>query len=116
MTVLLILPNRTDVSMCPVQAILAYLTLRGDFKGPLFSFLDGTPVSRQFFTTQLQTCLKWGWGGGYTGGNYKGHSFRIGGATTAALNGMDNHSIQQMDRWRSAAFKTYVRIPTLSSV
>ncbi|KAK2160937.1 hypothetical protein NP493_1618g00010 [Ridgeia piscesae] len=44
---------------------------------------------------------------------YKGHSFRIGAATAAADSGLSETQIQTMGRWKSSAFKRYVRIPVL---
>ena len=44
---------------------------------------------------------------------YKAHSFRIGAATTAADMGMSETHIQLMGRWKSTAFRRYIRIPML---
>jgi hypothetical protein len=43
----------------------------------------------------------------------KGHSFRIGAATAAAIQGASDEDIQRMGRWKSQAFKRYIRIPVL---
>ena len=40
---------------------------------------------------------------------YKGHSFRIGGATSLAKRGVPSHIIQIMGRWRSECYKLYIR-------
>ena len=57
---------------------------------------------------QLTACLSHA---GYDCSQYKCHSFRIGAATTAATRGFTDAQIQTMGRWRSAAFRRYIRIP-----
>ena len=43
--------------------------------------------------------------------NYAGHSFRIGAATSAALAGIEDSTIQLLGRWQSGAFLRYIRTP-----
>jgi hypothetical protein len=43
--------------------------------------------------------------------NYAGHRFRIGGATSAALAGIEDSTIQLLGRWQSGAFLRYIRTP-----
>ena len=62
--------------------------------GPLFVFGDGRPLTRQRFV-----------------GSYAGHSFRIGAVTTAAARGLEDSTIQTLDRWKSLAYLEYIRIP-----
>ena len=40
---------------------------------------------------------------------YSGHSFRIGGATSASFTGLPNYEIQVLGHWKSACYKTHVR-------
>ena len=40
---------------------------------------------------------------------YSGHSFRIGGATSASLADVADQEIQMLGRWKSDCYKTYVR-------
>ncbi|KAK6173009.1 hypothetical protein SNE40_016550 [Patella caerulea] len=63
-----------------------------------------------FFYAHLQYSLKWA---GLDSNRYKGHSFRIGGATTALMMGINERTIQQLGRWKSNAFQKYIRIPAL---
>ena len=95
---------------CPVAHICRYLQTRGSSAGPLFVFPDKTPMSRTYFAAKLSACLEHA---GYDPGLYKCHSFRIGAATTAATRGFTDRQIQTMGRWKSAAFKRYIRIPMM---
>ena len=69
---------------------------------PLFSFIDGTPISRQYFTHQLQTALAFC---NLSLQSYHTHSFRIGAASTAASQVFTEIQIQNMGRWNSNAFR-----------
>lgn len=86
---------------------MQYLSIRehDSTSQPLFSFMDGVPVSRQFFTLwlALSFCIH----------QYQTHSFRIGAATTAVARGFTELQIQHIGRLKSNAFKKYIRIPTL---
>jgi hypothetical protein len=104
---ILLINKQTNNEMCPVTALWEYCKLRGPGKGPLFCFMDKTPISRQFFTNQLQLSLKWC---NKDIKNYKGHSFRIGSASHASSTGVSDEHIQLMGRWNSNAFKKYIRI------
>ena len=72
--------------------------------------MDGTPISRTYFTQQLNISLI---GCGLDTKLYKGHSFRIGAATTTAIDGVSEQKIRAMGRWSSNAFKIYIRIPMI---
>ena len=97
-------------TVCPVRTIRNYLETYGHKNGPLFQFADGNPVSYAFFVKSLDSILA------YLGLNkrlYRGHSFRIGAATTAAASGLSEVLIQKLGRWKSDAVKRYIRIPKL---
>ena len=81
--------------MCPVTALWEYCKLRGSGEGPLFCFMDKTPIPRQFFTSQLQLSLKWC---NKDIRNYKGRSFRIGSASHASSTGTGS-DCQQLVRF-----------------
>ena len=70
-----------DVDGCPVTALYNYCKLRENSAGPLFTFMDGSPITHQYFNQHLQASLKWA---NLDCNLYKGHSFRIGAASTAA--------------------------------
>ncbi len=56
---------------------------------------------------ELKSALDWQ---GVCSVGYSGHSFRIGAATAAAEAGIGDAVIQQLGRWRSAAYKGYVQL------
>ena len=104
----LTLHRRSDV--CPVQSLLDYFAHRGLADGPLFQTRDGHAISRKMFTDHLaiifRTC-------GLDANRYKGHSFRIGAATFAAECGFSDAQIRLMGRWKSDAFRKYIRASSL---
>jgi hypothetical protein len=93
--------------LCPVEAVLSYLSIRGGTSGPLFVRANGVPLTRTFFTERLRTLLS----AAGIAGRYSSHSFRIGAATSAALAGVPEHMIQTLGRWTSSAYLTYIRSP-----
>lgn len=70
---------------------------------PLFHSAAG-PFTREYLSARLQSDIK------NLGikGNFSGHSFRRGAATTAARNGLPKEDIQQLGRWKSDAYKLYI--------
>ena len=50
--------GRTGAELCPVSAILDYLSMRGMSPGPLFKFNDGRPLTRQLFVEAVRKGLK----------------------------------------------------------
>ena len=96
---------------CPVKALIDFIALRGLTPGPLFVF-GALPVTRQVFCSVLRDCISWI---GLDHKLYKAHSFRLGAASSAAMQGVSNSDIQRMGRWKSDAFRRYIRIPALKS-
>ena len=43
--------------------------------------------------------------------HFSGHSIQIGAATTAAVRGIAEATIQALGRWSSDLYKGYIRIP-----
>ena len=100
-------------TFCPILLLLAYLSARGQRPGPLFCTVDNNPIPRAKFTIFLSSVfqllnlsLK----------HYKIHSFRIGAATSALLQGKSESEIQILGRCSSSAFKRYLRLAAVSSV
>ena len=95
---------------CPVKAISSYLNIRGSTPGPLFVFPCQKPIPGSFFTKRFNSCLA---RCSLDPSLYKPHSFRIGAATNAFSNGATTETIQQMGRWKSQAFKKYIRLDSI---
>ena len=100
--------GRTDTDLCPVAAVLGYFASRGDRPGPLFIGTAGKPLLKKTFVGEIRKILVTL---GVPQGQYAGHSFRIGAATTAALAGVEDSTIQLLGRWHSSAFLRYLRTP-----
>ena len=103
-----IIIGRTSGPLCPVAAILAYMAKRGPGTGPLFRFQDGRPLTRQRFVAKLREVLQ---EVGLQPEKYVGHSFRIGAATTAAAQGVQDSLTKTMGRWESVAYQLYDQTP-----
>lgn len=99
----LVISRQQDRTVCPVQLLLAYLQIRGTFAGPLF--LNEVNHWHWFFVTLV--CRF---------GSIKAiYSFRIGAASLAAEQGLSDAQIQLMGRWKSNAFKKYIRINSFTT-
>ena len=101
--------GRTGHSLCPVTAIIQYISVRGSGQGLFFHLPQARVVTKAWFVDQLHSMLvtlrlpK---------ELYAGHSFTIGAATTAAMAGVEDATIQTLGRWQSAAYLQYVRMPS----
>ena len=102
----ILIAREDSPSLCPVTALLEYTRLRGDRPGPLFCNADFSSVSFHQFNTELQRCLIYC---GLDNRRFKSHSFRIGGACHAADKGFSDAQIRALGRWKSDAFKVYLR-------
>ncbi len=91
----------------PAAILREFIQYRGLGAGILFSQPDGSPMLRNEFDVSLKSLLSFC---GYQSRSFKGHSFRIGAATAAALRGESDASIRAAGRWASDAFRKYIRI------
>ena len=87
--------GRTGSDLCPVAALLSYLSVRGTQRGPLFLFEDGRFLTRVRFVEAVRSALL---SAGVDHQKYCGHSFRIGAATTAAARGVEDSVIKTLAR------------------
>ena len=98
--------GRTFQPLCPVAAVLSFLTIWPSTPGPLFIFADRAPLSHGRLVAALTEALT---SAGFDLSQYSGHSFRIGAATAAARAGLSGSLIQTLGRWKSSAFTAYIR-------
>ncbi len=94
--------------LCPVRAMKQYLSVRPPGPESAFIHMDHTALTRYQFQAVLKKTLAHS---GHPTDDYSSHSFRIGAATSAAMNGVKQELIMQLGRWGSDSFRSYVRIP-----
>ena len=81
----------TGLDLCPVAALLDYLSSRGHAPGPLFILPEGSPLCRSQFVAKVQQALS---ASGLVGLNFNSHSFRVGAATSAGAAGVPESTIK----------------------
>ena len=97
----------TGGRLCPVRIIGHYLShYTVSPRRPLFTTCNGTPLTLRAFRHVLRMLLK---RIGLPPLEYNTHSLRIGAATTAAAAGIPTRTIKQLGRWRSSAYRSYIR-------
>ena len=105
--------SHTNHAVCPTCAMKSNLALQQcrpntTKDSPLLLLENQQVLTRQHlvtFVSHLQRLV------GVNPSAYGGHSFRIGGATSASLAGLTDYEIQMLGRWKSDYYKTYVRSP-----
>lgn len=101
----------TGCDTCPVRAMRTYLQRArapSPQSSPLFITDERrqTPLTRRCITQLLPTlCAA---AGIAHAEDYKGHSFRRGGATSLARSGAQWHTIKKIGRWKSDAYQLYI--------
>ncbi|XP_056103256.1 uncharacterized protein LOC130082429 [Rhinichthys klamathensis goyatoka] len=94
----------------PYQTLFAYSQFRNSQtkspSDPLFTDEFNRPVTRFWFQKHLKSILLQA---NIPANNFSSHSFRIGAATTAAQKALSQQQIQELGRWSSEAFKSYIR-------
>lgn len=98
--------------LCPVKMLKNYLNLRPSLPGPIFLSSSGKPISRQQFVNALHTSIKFR---SLDPSFYNTHSFRIGRCSDMMSNGFSDAQIRAVGRWKSNAYKRYIR-PSVISV
>lgn len=111
------IPNLTiiaqaDRHICPVYALANYIKVRGSKPGPLYLDCFQVPINRSKFVKLLKISLDQV---GLSNTNINTHSFRVGRATDLSLSNYSDTHIQEIGRWRSNAYKRYIRPSAVSS-
>ena len=85
--------GRTYKNICPMAAVMAYLTVKRDGEGLLFKFTDGWCLIKECFLRCIWEALA------ELGADYPGHSFQIGAATTVTVVEvcLENSTIRTLD-------------------
>ena len=97
--------GRTGNILCPVTAVLHYMTIRGQVSGPFFIFEDGAPLVQNFVDKVKEALSQ----AGVDCSAYSGYSFCIAAATTAAKQGISDATIKMLGRWKSSAYQVYIK-------
>ena len=93
--------------VCAVTAMSNYF-LAARPHGPLFSFQSGRLLTRSAVVHLLRDAARYA---GLPYKSLKGHSFRIGAASTAAAAGLPDWLIKVLGRWSSDCYQLYIRTP-----
>jgi len=102
-----------DGHLCPTLALKEFLRIRPQSDGPLFIHFDLKPLTK----AQVGRVLKLGVETiGLVPAEFTPHSLRIGAATSAAIRGVPEETIKEMGRWKSGAYKSYIRPNRLISL
>ena len=105
------IPATGNPETCGLSLMQNFLQVRSDStSGILFCHFDGSPMTRYQFSRVLVKAATFA---GFPGDEFKSHSFRIGAATSAAMAGIPDDQIKIMGRWKSNAYRYYIRVPNL---
>ena len=103
---LILLKKKDSETICPVRAVEQYISTRPlSTAKQFFLCRTGKPISMvsvgklvKELGMRMQPTR-----------SLNGHSFRIGGATQAAIEGLSDDEIKRLGRWESGAFTKYLR-------
>ena len=102
---------KTDSDLCPYKLLRKLIMNRKSSnateKDPLFVEEHNIALFRKYFMGKLKTLLSYL---DFVHSDYSWHSFRIGAATTCASNGIQDHMIQTLGRWKSNCLMRYIRM------
>ena len=102
----LVVFGSTRAEICPVSALLDYLSRCGGAPGPLIVNDNQSPLCRHNFVDCMQHALT---SAGLQGSDFNGHSFCIGAVTSASQARVPETTINILGRWESMAYQQYFR-------
>ncbi|XP_041424709.1 uncharacterized protein LOC121395381 isoform X1 [Xenopus laevis] len=98
--------EKTSRITCPVKALQDYIGMRPAGGHLLLIHRDLSPMSAFQFRQVLKKAVI---ANGWDPKKFGSHSFRIGAATEAAMRGETEDRIKGIGRWKSKAYKKYIR-------
>ena len=106
------LHNNTKI--CPYTAMDQYFAKhKHHYDSPLFTFANRQPLTRRSCLYHLRYYLR---KAHYQAEMFNTHSFRIGAASSAAQAGLSPRTIKHLGRWRSSAYRRYIRSTHLTEL
>ena len=99
---------RAPAPVCAVSAMQQFFLTVRPSQGPLFTFQSGRLLTRSAVICLLRDAARHA---GLPYHSLKGHSFRIGAASTAAAAGLPDRLIKILGRWSSDCYQLYIRTP-----
>ena len=101
----------TGGPICPVYAMSEYLHSvyhESSPSDPLFKFQNGFILTRSLLVNHTKLVLS---AIGIDPKGYTGHSYMVGGATSAAAAGLQDWEIKLMGSWNSDTYQQYIKAP-----
>ena len=98
------IPAQTDHKTCPLNLLKSFLQIRPNLKGPSLCHFNGTHLTRYQISALLKRSLSTL---GLRSSRLTSHSFRIGRATTFAIEVLSDDEIKRLGRWESNAYLRY---------
>ena len=99
--------GRSGTEICPVSAMLKYISHKSSTDGPLLQLESSAPLTRNKFTSHMRDLLATV---GINPKHYASHSFRIDVATSEGAVNMPPWLIKTLGRWTSDCYERYIKI------
>lgn len=97
----------SNESLILYKSLSTYMKMRPNIKGPFLCHFGGSCMTTYQFSQMLKKCIQFL---GIDTLTFKSHSLRIGCATYLHMKGKSEEEIKTMGRWKSTAYKSYIRI------